>query len=200
MNVYEAAATRRSIRRFKNKAVPYDSLVRCVDAARLAPCGRNRQICEYIIVDDEGLLPRVYASLKRWAGLPAEVGGPQPGRRPKAYFVILVNKPLREQLGGDEKRTNIDIGLAAESIMLVAMGEGLGTCPFLSFKQSELREVLNISEKYDIGMVLAAGYPDETPIVETSGDPARFELDSRGVMHVAKRKLEDILHRNQLPQ
>ena len=73
MDVYEAAVSRRSIRRFKDIAVPYDVLERCIDAARLAPTGRNRQLCEYIIIDDEELLPKVFDNITIWAGQPSAI-------------------------------------------------------------------------------------------------------------------------------
>ena len=63
MDVYKAIVRRRSIRRFRDKTVPYDVLEKCVDAGRLAPSARNRQLCEYIIVDDEELLPAVFDSI-----------------------------------------------------------------------------------------------------------------------------------------
>ena len=58
MDVYEAAVSRRAIRRFKDIALPYDVLEKCVDAARLAPSGQNRQLYEYIIIDDEQVATR----------------------------------------------------------------------------------------------------------------------------------------------
>lgn len=57
MNVYEAILKRRSIRRFKNKAVPYEVLEKCIDAGRVAPSGRNQQVCEYIVINDAKVLP-----------------------------------------------------------------------------------------------------------------------------------------------
>ena len=62
MNVYEAVTRRRSIRRFTDKAVPRAILEKCVDAARLTPSAMNLQPCEYIIVDDKELLPKVFAT------------------------------------------------------------------------------------------------------------------------------------------
>ena len=68
MDVYKAATSRRSIRRFKDIAVPYEALEKCVNAARLAPSGLNRQLCEYLIIDDEQLLPGVFDGITRWVG------------------------------------------------------------------------------------------------------------------------------------
>ncbi|MEE9583659.1 MAG: nitroreductase family protein, partial [Dehalococcoidales bacterium] len=60
MDVYETVIKRRSIREFKDTPVAYDVLEKCVNAARLAPTAANYQLCEYIVIDDEQLLPQVF--------------------------------------------------------------------------------------------------------------------------------------------
>ena len=199
MDVHEAVAKRRSIRRFKDITVAYDILERCVDAARVAPATRNRQLCEYIIVDDEQLLPQVYDTIAVWAGQPAVKGGPPPEHRPKAYIVTLINTSLEAEFGGARQFIIYDVGMAAENMILVALEQGIGACPILSFKQTELKQVLNIPDKYEVALVLALGYPDESPVLEVATDSVKYWVDSKGVRHVPKRKLGDITQRNKFP-
>ena len=52
MSVYDIAVKRRSIRRFKDKPVPMEVLEKCLDAGRLAPSGRNQQVCEFIAINN----------------------------------------------------------------------------------------------------------------------------------------------------
>ena len=196
MDVYEAVISRRAIRRFQDRPVPYDVLEKCVDAGRLAPSARNRQLCEYIIVDDEQLLPRVFDSITIWAGQASPIGGPPAGHRPKAYIIILINSTLEAELGGTRRTTIYDVGLAAENIILVALEQGIGTCPMLSFNESELKQVLNIPDDYAIALVVALGYPDESPVPEVSNGPIEYWTDSQDTRHVPKRKLEDITYQN----
>ena len=158
MDVYEAALKRRSIREFKDQRVPYDALEKCVNAARLAPSAMNRQVCEYLIVNDEQLLPRMFDSVGSWAGQPRPKEGWPPGRRPKAYIVVLINRPLEAEFGG-KTYTDYDAGLAAENIMLVATGQGLGTCAIASFAQEKVKRLLNIADKYEIALGVALGFP-----------------------------------------
>ena len=199
MDVYEAVTKRRSIREFKDIPVPYDILERCVDAARLAPTSRNRQLCEYIIVDDEQLLPKVFDTIMIWAGEVRPKGSPPLGHRPKAYIITLINSILEAELGGSRMVTIYDVGMAAENMILVALEQEIGTCSMLSFKQNELRQVLNIPDNYEIAMLLALGYPDESPIPEIFTGSIQYWTDSQGIRHVPKRKLEDIIHRNKFP-
>jgi len=199
MDVYEGVTKRRSIREFKDVPVPYDSLEKCVNAARLAPAAMNRQICEYIIVDDEQLLPRVFDTVGSWAGQPRPQEGWAPGRRPKAYIIILINSPLEAEFGGSKTNTYYDVGLAAENIMLVALEEGIGSCTVTSFIPNMLRQVLNIPDKFEIAMVLALGFPDESPVLEVATDSVKRWFDDEGMLHVPKRELKDITHRNRFP-
>ncbi|MBM4433387.1 MAG: nitroreductase family protein [Chloroflexi bacterium] len=199
MNVYEAVTKRRSIRRYKDIAIPYEVLEKCVDAARLAPSAGNSQICEYIIVDDEKLLPEVFNCVMNWAGDLSPNRGALPGHRPKAYIIILMNAKQETEAGISRRIIAYDAGMAAENAILVALEQGLGACPILAFQHTELRKVLNIPEKYETTMMVALGYPDEISVPEVATDSVKFWVDSQGVRHVPKRKLEDITHRNRFP-
>jgi nitroreductase len=195
MKVYEAAIKRRSVRRFKNKPVPYPVLEKCVAAARLAPSGRNMQVCEYIAINDAAILPGIFENIGGSVRLPPEKGGPRPEQTPEAYIIVLVNKSLE----GDANRRRVsyyDVGMAAENIMLVALEQGLGSCPVLGFDESALKPILNIPDNYDIALVIVMGYPDESPVAEEATGMVESKVDDKGVRHVAKRKLADILHHN----
>ncbi len=193
MKVYEATLKRRSIRRFKNKAVPDGALEKCIDAARLAPSGRNQQLCEYIVINDAKMLPGIFEHIGGSAKLPPDKGGPRPEQSPKAYTIVLINKSLE----GDANRrrvTLIGVGLAAENLMLTALEQGIGACPILMFNEKDIKLLLDIPDSYDIALVIAMGYPDESPVAEATKDSLNIYVDDKGVRHVPKRKLADIIH------
>lgn len=195
MDVYEAAVKRRAIRRFQDRPVSYDILEKCVDAGRLAPSGRNHQVCEYIVINDAQVLPRVFDNIGGSAKLPPEKGGPLPANTPKAYIIILINKDW-EADASRRRITLYDVGMAAENIMLVALEQGIGACPILMFNENGLRQALSIPDGYDIALVIAMGYPYESPQVEVATDSVTGWVDDQGVRHVPKRKLVDIVHHN----
>ncbi len=197
MNVYEAAITRRAIRRFQDRPVPYEALEKCVEAARLAPSGRNSQACEYLIVDSPEGLSVMFDNIGGSVKLPPEKGGPRPDQKAKAYIIVLINKALE----GDESRrriTLLDLGMAAENIMLVALEQGIGACPVLMFNAANAKPAFSIPDEYDIGLVIVMGYPDESPVTEVADKSLNIYVDDKGIRHVPKRKLEDIVHRNQI--
>src|SRR4030043_800782 len=121
MNVYETILQRRSIRRFKSQAVPYAALEKCIDAARLAPCGRNQQLCEYIVITDAKVLPGIFEHIGGSAKLPPDKGGPKPEQAPKAYTIVLINKTAAGE-ANRRRGTLIDVGMAAENTILTALG------------------------------------------------------------------------------
>jgi nitroreductase len=195
MKVYEAILKRRSIRRFKNKTVPYEALEKCIDAARLAPSGRNQQLCEYIVINDAKVLPGIFENIGGSAKMPPDKGGPSPSQTPQAYTIVLINKAAE----GDATRrrvTLIDVGLAAENLILTALEQGIGCCPILMFNEQNIKPILEIPDDYDIALVIAMGYPDESPVAEVAGDSLNIWVDDKGLRHVPKRKLEDIIHKN----
>jgi nitroreductase len=195
MNVYEAAIKRRSIRRFEDRPVPYEVLEKCVDAGRLAPSGRNQQVCEFIIVDDKQILPEMFDNIGGSVKMPPEKGGPLPENTPKAYIVIVINK-LLEADANRRRITLYDVGMAAENIILTALEEGLGCCPIMMFNEAGFKKALSIPEEYDVGLVIVTGYPEETSVAEVATDSTTGWVDEELVRHVPKRKLEDIVHHN----
>ena len=199
MDVYDAIVQRRSIRVFKDESVPYDILEKCVNAARLAPSAMNRQLCEYVIVDDKQALAKVLDCAAKWAGASKPQGGWSPQGRPTAYIVSLINKELAAQIGCGSRNTDFDAALAMENMVLVAEEEGLGSCVMTGIDRDRLQQALNIPAEYEVAMLLALGYPDEKVVIEESDGAVERRLDENGVRHVPKRKLKDIIHRNIFP-
>ena len=190
MTVYETIISRRSIRRYdQNRPIPYEILQKCADAGRLAPSARNLQPLEYVVVDAPDQLAEVFETIQ-WGGFALE-GKVEEGKRATAYIAIVVNKEIRNE------RYDHDVGIAAENIVLTAVETGLGTCMFTSVQWDKLREILSIPDKHDPVLVISMGYPDEAPVAEDrdTGEMTYFK-DEAGVLHIPKRKLEDVMHRN----
>jgi len=189
MDIYEIIKKRRTIRRFKQKEIPVELLEKFVDMARIAPSGANMQPIEYIIVNDREILDEIFP-LTRWAGYLGKDGPPPEGKRPVAYIVILINKEI------NSPTPEYDVGAAVENILLSATYEGIGTCWIASINREKLREILKIPENYEIDSIVALGYPDEKSVIEEFTGSVKYWKDEKGIMHVPKRNLKDILHYN----
>ena len=191
MGIYETLLKRRTIRRFKSKAIPYEILEKCVNAARLAPSARNQQSLEFVIIDDAQLLGKVFDTL-RFAGSIRPAGYPPPEQRAMAYIIILSRNEIALKAW-----VKCDVGFAAENMVLVAIEEGVGSCCVGLIKTRELGQILNIPDDYAIELVLALGYPDEQPVIAEITDDITMWEDKNTVLHIPKRKLAEVLHRNQ---
>ncbi|RLF54271.1 MAG: nitroreductase [Thermoplasmata archaeon] len=187
MDLERVIKTRRSIRRFKQIPLSMDFLVNLVDAGRLAPSGANLQPIEYVIVNDKRICEKIFSAL-RWAGYIKPEWRPAEGERPVAYIVILVQE-------GRSPFSDVDVGLSAENIMLLAWSHGVGSCMLGNIDREMIREILGVPDGYRIHSVIALGFPAEKSVVEES-DAVEYWRDEDGVMHVPKRRIKDIVHIN----
>ena len=186
-SAYEKIRKRRSIRKYVQKAVPEEALLKCVDAARVSPSGGNFQPLRYVIVNDPKLLKQVFSTLSWAVYLPDYC--PTEEEMPRAYIVILLDKNGRTPIH--------DASIAAMSISVVAYDEGLGSCILGSVDREKLREILKVPEGLAVALVVALGYPAENPVVEpVKGGDIKYWLDENGVLHVPKRDLKDIIRWN----
>lgn len=186
MTAYEAATTRRTIRKFSPKPIPRADLERYVNAARLAPSGANMQPLKYVIVDDAEKTARVFEKVK-WAAYIAPAGTPAEGERPTAFIILLADTQIKS--AGYE----LDAGAAAQTIFLSAWEDGVGGCWMGAIDRDGIRGILGIPERYTINTVLALGYKAEEPIIEPMSDSVKYWKDDAGRLHVPKRSLEEVL-------
>lgn len=190
MKVYNTIVSRRTIRKFQQKPIKLSILKRIVNAGRLAPSAGNLQPLEYVIAVDDALRKKIFPNL-RWAGYISPEGNPKDGERPIAYIIILVNKEI--SFGSFFK---YDVGASAQNITLAALEEGIGCCWIGSFNRVKIQNILKINKEYRADLVLALGYPLESPEYYDigKGKSIKYHKDILGVLHVPKRKLDDIIH------
>ena len=112
MEVMEALRTRRSIRKFQDKAVPPEMVREMLEAAMMAPSAGNAQPWHFVVVDDRTRLDAM-ADLH-------------------PYIQMVTQAPLGILVCGDltkEKYTGYwvqDCSAAMENLLLAAHGLGLG--------------------------------------------------------------------------
>jgi nitroreductase len=178
----------RSYRRFyEEHKIDLSTLKELVDLARLSGSGANRQPLKYIISSDIATNKKIFPYLA-WAGYLKDWNGPDEGERPSGYIVILGDKNIAPSFGCDH-------GIAAQSILLGAVEKGLGGCMIGSIQRNYLKTELNITDDFEILLVIALGKPKEEIVLEDidkEGD-IKYYRDNNAVHHVPKRKQEDII-------
>lgn len=177
----------RSFRRFDEEfRIETEILKKLINLARLSPSAANRQPLKYLIINERDKCDLVYPSLA-WAGYLQDWGGPVKGERPSAYIIILGDTSITGSF-------SVDLGIAAQTIMLGAVNMGLGGCMIASIKKERLRTDLGIPERYEILLVLAIGKPVEKVVIEdVKNDNIKYWRDEEQVHHVPKRPLSELI-------
>jgi len=165
-----------------------DLLRKLVNAARLAPSAANLQPLEYFIVTDKELCSKIFETIG-WAGYITSKWAPGVEERPTTYIIILVKDT-------DNKYYMRDVGLASENILLAAEEEGVGSCILCNIDRDKISEILKIPKALHVDSAIALGYKAEHPVVEDFKDSVKYWRDKNKVLHVPKRRLEDIIHVN----
>lgn len=186
MNVYDLNRSRRTVRKFAQKPVPHDLLIRLLDAARVSPSGSNLQPLRYRIIDQKQDCDVLFPHLK-WAGYLPD-GTPKEGERPTAYIIVVQDMTRRQT------DAHYDAGAAMMAMTLCAQEAGVSSCWIASVDRKAVCDIYGLDENMQILLVLALGYPAQESMDEKLTDMSiRYWLDDAGVLHVPKRSMEDIL-------
>jgi len=178
----------RTYRRFhENILIKRETLLELIDLARLSASASNKQPLRYILSCEKNRNEMIFNALS-WAGYLKDWPGPIEGEKPTAYIVMLNDTQI-------SKNYWCDPGIAAQSILLGATEKGFGGCMFGSINKVGLRYSLKIKDKYEILYVLAIGKPKEKVIIDQVGADGsiKYWRDDKGVHHVPKRSLKDIV-------
>jgi nitroreductase len=188
MKMRELVSKNRSYRRFhQDVSIDLETLRQLVDLARLSASGGNHQPLKYILSCNPEKNALIFPNLG-WAAYLKKWPGPSEGERPSAYIIILGDKDIRESFSCDH-------GIAAQSILLGATEAGLGGCIIATIRKERLRQALEISDRYEILLVIALGKPKERVEIEAVGPDGdiKYWRDDEGTHHVPKRSLDEII-------
>ncbi len=180
------ARSRRSIRKFAERAIAREDLVRLLEAARWAPSNHNRQPWRFIVVEDKRqivtLAQRVEAGLsEKLKSLPPVASGYAAEFAPYATFfwhapvlvIVLHKRPVSLSNALLKEVTHPDLvsgeplsaAMAVQNLLLAAHALGLGGCVLTAplIVPELVSGELNLPAGYDVTCFVALGYPAETP-------------------------------------
>lgn len=186
--IKDLALKNRSYRKFhKDKKISISTLTEFVDIARVTPSSKNRQPLKYLLVTKDDDLDFVYGQLK-WAWYLKDWDGPAIDEQPPSYIIMCCDTDLND-------KAMIDVGIAAQTILLAAVEKKLGGCIIRTVNRYAISKHFNLPANLDIVQVIAIGYPNqkvELTDIDESGSVEYFE-DNEGTHFVPKRKLEDLI-------
>jgi nitroreductase len=180
----------RSYRRFdQNRGLDKTTLLEFVDLARQTPSAGNKQLLRYVVSCSPETNSRIFETLGWAASLP-DWPGPEEGERPTGYIVIVTD-------GDSWDWARVDLGIAAQTILLGAAARGLGGCMIGTVRKEQLKEILELEESLKIQLVIALGKPVEEVVLEevSEGGSTTYYRSGDRVHHVPKRKLTDLVIR-----
>jgi nitroreductase len=158
-------------------------LLEMVKTATWVASGMNAQPLRFrLVTGDEAA--KVHPLVKLGAALPEE-HLPHPGEEPSAYIVICSTVE-------ENRIVDMDLGIAAQSILLKATEMGLGGIFILNFNAAAVQAALSLQMRPLA--VLGIGKPAERIFLMpcNAGDPLAY-YRKEGVHYVPKIKVEDLI-------
>ena len=184
MKITDAIYNRRSIRRFLQKPIEPQVLLKLADMARLYASGGNMQPMKTAVITNPQNLDTVYASLNWAMYLPDfEIKDEE---HPTAYIVLLGDKGIRPSY-------QFDLGAMATNIMLGAMEYGLSSCCLMIARKEPIRKLLALSADTEPEVVIALGFPAQESKEVPFADTQKYTQLPNGDMRVPKRTLAQTL-------
>ena len=161
-----------------------------VDIAHLTPSATNLQPLKFVSVTQKEMVEQLLA-LTRWGGALPQLHLPYEGHHPAAFVVICQDTQILPQVRGCQ----IDVGIAAQTLLLAATEKGLGGCMIGNYSPHKVAQLLRLPETLIPQLVVALGKPDETVVLTCVGEDGsiRYYRDEKDVHYVPKRGLDDIL-------
>ena len=166
-----------------SRVVTREELMKMVESTTMVPSGKNQQTLRYrLVTADES--DKVLSLIRLGAALP-ELHLPFPGTEPRAFLVICSTIPENPVL-------DIDLGIAAQSLLLKAVEMGLNGIIIRAFDPGKMQAALGL-ELVPL-LVIAIGKGAENIYlkpVETGESLSYYRKD--GVHFVPKLKAEDLI-------
>ena len=157
MEFSELVQKRQSDRKYAPKPVAREHILKCLEAARMAPSACNSQPWKFVVVDDRVKLIQISDAA---IGLGMNKFTVQV---PVLVAVVQENMNLEAKAGAVVKNKDysmMDLGMAVENFCLQAAELGLGTCIMGWFDEKRIKEILGIPRGRRVQLLIALGHPD----------------------------------------
>lgn len=161
MDVSKAIKKRRSVRSYQDKEILEDTLNDILNSVRLAPSASNSQDWKFIVVKDKETRKRLVKAANNQSFV---------GEAPVIIAAVSLN-PDRI-MSCKVPAYAVDLSIAVDHLTLAAAEKGLGTCWIGAFDQDEVKDILNVPNKYKVLTVIPLGFPSDS-----SGTKDRKDLE-----------------------
>lgn len=155
MDCMEAIKDRRSIRKFKDRAVGKEIIEELLNAAQTAPSAGNLQARDFVVV---------FNKVTKQKLTKAALGQSFIEQAPVAIVVIAnTERSSRVYKSRGELYAVQDATASVQNLLLAAHSKGLATCWVGAFDESAVGEILGLPKKTRPIAIIPVGYADEAP-------------------------------------
>lgn len=165
------------------RKVTREELRALVEICTLVPSGMNQQPLRFKLVTAEDV-GKVLPLIKLGAALPEE-HLPKDGRQPEAFLIACSVVP-------EDKAVWIDLGIAAQSMLLKAVEMGLNGIFVLNIQAQALQEALDLPLKPLAVIAIGKGAEDIYLKPVDAGEDLTY-YRKNGVHFVPKLKVDDLI-------
>jgi len=189
MELRDLLIKNRSYRRFfQNEKIDLKDLREIVENIRFSASAANIQPIKFIIVNEKTKKEEIFPHLK-WAGYLKDWNGPEEGERPPAYIIMIGNRKMSPYI-------DWDYGIALQTILMSAVDKGWGGCAILAFDKDKVRQVLEVPEEFEMGLVIALGKPKEKVVIDDVRDgDIKYWRGKDQTHHVPKKSLNELIYK-----
>ena len=165
--------------------VKREMLERIVAVNTKIASAKNQQALRFKLVTKETGAEHIVQNMKL-GGLLPELHLPFPGTEPEAFIIICTTLP-------ENKFVDIDLGIAAQSMLLKATEMGLNGIMIGAFNKAKVTEAFDLP--YEPLLILAIGKGKETIRLKPIGpdDDKAYYRDGQGIQYVPKITLDGLL-------
>jgi nitroreductase len=169
----------------KSFEVKREMLERIVAVNTKIASAKNQQALRFKLVTKETGAEHIVQNMKL-GGLLPELHLPFPGTEPEAFIIICTTLP-------ENKFVDIDLGIAAQSMLLKATEMGLNGIMIGAFNKAKVTEAFDLP--YEPLLILAIGKGKETIRLKPIGpdDDKAYYRDGQGIQYVPKITLDGLL-------
>lgn len=176
----------RSYRGYKKDfMVKREMLERIVAVNTKIASAKNQQVLRFKLVTQETGAETIVQNMKL-GGLLPELHLPFEGTEPNAFIIICSTIP-------ENKFVDIDLGIAAQSMLLKATEMGLNGIMIGAFNKAKITEAFNLP--YEPLLILAIGKGNEKIKLQAvdEGEKLAYYRDEKGTQYVPKIRWEQLL-------
>ena len=183
----------RSHRRFTEKKINEDEILKMLEGARFSASTKNAQILRYsYTIDDEKddeNCQKLFSAVSL-GGLLKNEDKATLEERARAFILISAKKDITTP----ESRLYFDVGIATQNIILMADELGYGACIVMSYNKKAFEEILELPEGYDSKVVIILGEAkDIVKLLDSKDEEDTKYFVENGIHYVPKLKLGDFI-------